>query len=301
MNAIVVSPSKQSDVRDAMIEFHGIQSHSTIWSSLIRAVRVITSQDIDPLDFPWHNMELSHLRMLVVRMKERFAPRTINHTISSVRQVMYHLLSKGLISHETYLFIQKFKGIRDDGRETGRAISAEEQAKLLAAAPDLRAKAIVHLLLWGLRRVEVCRLDKASVSPAPNGANVRVLGKGMKYRIVPLRGAAADDVLAHARTVRNGPLFVGHRFHEETGRLSTRGVSGIFDDVAAAAGVGDISTHDMRRTSVTIMHDAGVSLADIALFHGHSSPTTTMRYIKEREVGATNNAAADKRMGYTGG
>lgn len=275
-------------------EWLGINRGNTIESSLIRAVRLMVGPDVELERFPWANLGQSHLKMLTKKMSEEgYAVNTVNHTLSAIKSLMNHLWVGGLIDERTFLLVNRFRGVRGNASQTGRALTTEEQRQLLAAAPDVRVRAMIHLMLSGLRRIEVVRLNKDSVVPTKEGLDIRVLGKGNKWRVVPLRGRAAQEVLEHSRSVRGGALFRGHIFSQETGRISVRGVSKLFDTAAAAAGL-EITTHDQRRTAATQLYLAGVSVGDIATFLGHSAVTTTIRYVKQLEEEAVRNTAADK-------
>lgn len=68
---------------------------------------------------------------------------------------------------------------------------------------------------------------------------------------------------------------------------------------ATAAGIADMSDHDLRRTFVSDQLDAGADIATVAKLAGHSSVTTTQRYDR-RSDRAAENAAAFINVPYFG-
>jgi integrase len=173
------------------------------------------------------------------------------------------------------------KSVRSDGRECGRVIPPDEQSKMLNAAASLRDKALIVLLLWGLRRVEVQRLNVGDITLSEEGIEVAIVGKGLKKRKITIGGRQAGIVWSYCQTREGGrPLFPGHCGDQELKRITQAGISWVFNRIAQDAGV-QATTHDCRRTSITEMNEEGITVLDIALYHGHSNPATTMTYVKD--------------------
>jgi len=96
-----------------------------------------------------------------------------------------------------------------------------------------------------------------------------------------MRGHDADALFGQA--VRGGR--VGER------RLAYEGVAVILRDRAAAAGVAPFTPHDMRRTYISELLDAGTDLATVQKMVGHESVTTTAGYDRRGDA-AKRKAAA---------
>ena len=100
--------------------------------------------------------------------------------------------------------------------------------------------------------------------------------------------------MAGVRGRNTGPLFGravrGERLDER--QLADKGVAVILRDRAAAAGVVPFTPHDMRRTSISELLDAGADLATVQKMVGHESVTTTAGY--DRRGDAAKRKAAER-------
>jgi len=88
----------------------------------------------------------------------------------------------------------------------------------------------------------------------------------------------------------DGPLFLPYygRFGKKARELLHRRMTNqaIYDILAKRgrqAGLAKFSPHDMRRTFVSDLLDAGVDISTVAKMAGHASVTTTARYDKRPE------------------
>ena len=120
-----------------------------------------------------------------------------------------------------------------------------------------------------------------------NGAWLKVpLGKLDTERMVPLddeAGALVDRIVAtrsdgrpvpHPRTGRPAQFLFTHH-----GRRLGQGALRIeLDRAAADAGLGHITTHQLRHTFATAMVNAGVSLQALMALLGHVSAEMSLRY-----------------------
>lgn len=112
-------------------------------------------------------------------------------------------------------------------------------------------------------------------------------GKGNKERIAYIGNGASDAVVAwlRARGEEPGPLFVPIT---QTGdvvirRMTDQAIYSILQARAKKAKVKEFSPHDLRRSCVSDLLDAGVDVSVVQRFVGHANVTTTARYDRRGE------------------
>lgn len=165
------------------------------------------------------------------------------------------------------------------------------ETETLLEAPDgseplgRRDRAILELLYaTGLRVGELVSLEWREIDLSARV--LRVIGKGGKERMVPFGRAAADalrawlddweEVRGTAAPAKEEPVFLNHR----GGRLTERSVRRRIDHhVEAAAVAAGVHPHTLRHTFATHLLEAGADLRSIQELLGHSSLSTTQRYI----------------------
>ena len=251
------------------------------------------------LGVPWARMRFQHTDAVRAALAERYAPATANLHLSALRGVLRTAWRLGQMTAEDFQRAADLGAVAGERLPAGRAVASGELSALLATCGQdvggIRDAAVIAVLYaGGLRRAELVDLDLKHYETTAEGARLIVLGKGNKQRSVPLAGGAAralGDWLA-VRGDDDGPLFrvVGNR--NRGGRLTSQAVYAMLKARAAAAGVASLSPHDLRRTFVGDLLDAGADIATVQRLAGHASPATTARYDRRGE--AVKRAAVDR-------
>ncbi len=251
------------------------------------------------LSVPWARMRFQHTAAVRAALAERYAPATANLHLSALRGVLRTAWRLGQMTAEDFQRAADLGAVKGERLPAGRAVASGELAALLATCGQdiggIRDAAIIAVLYaGGLRRAELAGLDLAHYETTAEGARLVVLGKGNKQRSVPLAGGAAralGDWLA-VRGDAPGALFhvIGNR--NRGGRMTTQAVYAMLRARASAAGVASLSPHDLRRTFVGDLLDAGADIATVQKLAGHASPATTARYDRRGE--AVKRAAVDR-------
>jgi integrase len=148
----------------------------------------------------------------------------------------------------------------------------------------------------GLRRAEAVALDVEDYDPETGALTIRG-GKGRKDRIGYATNGAAEalvDWLA-VRGIEPGPLFLpvrkGGEIEPQARRLTPEAIYYMLRRRGERAGVATFSPHDLRRSFVSQLLDAGADISTVQHLAGHANVTTTARYDRRGE--ATKRKASE--------
>ena len=259
--------------------------------------RVSLSRSRLAYDVPWALLRHEHTAAIRAELAMRYSPKTANRMISALRGVLKAAWRLGLMTADDYARAADVRAVKGERVPAGRAIAQGELVALLGTCDTkpigVRDAAMLSVLYGcGLRRAEIVSLSLNDYCPSDESLVVR--GKGNKERRVPLpEGArrALVDWLAVRGSVA-GPLFVGIGGRNRGGRLTTQAIYVMLHARARAAGVVGLSPHDLRRTFVGDLLDAGADIATVQKLAGHANVTTTAQYDRRGE--RAKRAAVDK-------
>jgi integrase/recombinase XerD len=162
-------------------------------------------------------------------------------------------------------------------------LSAEEVARFWKSFRSFRDLAIVALMLLdGLRSCEILqlRLEDLHLSQA----QLRVLGKGNKKRILPLPAETIqvlENYLRLERPLTNSPtLFVSWKGRQRGQPMTAAGLRSLFRHHRRSTQVIQANPHRFRHTFGADMVRAGISLPALMHLMGHAQIHTTMLYVQ---------------------
>lgn len=260
--------------------------------SLRAVLRRFFSWHADDERFPWCRLRYAHLVALRSWLRDEFAPATGNRVLSAIRGILREAFRFGAISERDYRTAVDVAPVRGIRPAPGRAVSELELRMLFAACreaptPALAARNAAMLALLygaGLRRAELVALDVEHLNER-NTRSVRVLGKGNKVRFVYLPDGAIDALvcwLIKRGGSDAGPLFWATKYKgtmlRAGKRISDDTVADVLDKLVKVSGVQKVTPHDLRRSYISDLLDAGVDVVTVARMVGHSQIVTTQRY-----------------------
>ena len=180
----------------------------------------------------------------------------------------------------------------------------EEEAAAILRIPDRRTlqgkrdyAILLTLLTTGLRKAEICSLKIADLKTYRNQAVIDVVGKGSRFRRLPLKGETLLAIRDYLKASKNGtdpvqPMFLTlgkHGPYAQAG-LTPKAVDCLIKSAAKKALIKKrIHPHVTRHTFATTLLDKGVDLKTVQDLMGHSHIRTTERYLHstdDRKVAA---------------
>ncbi|SDH66713.1 Site-specific recombinase XerD [Sinosporangium album] len=291
-------------------------SRRNMRASLDRLARIIAGRDPDDPatdgitgdGIHWHLFDYAHTMRIRARLQElHWSPAYINLHLVALRRVLQEAWRLGIMPADAYQRATDIKNVKATRLPTGEHVPDEA----LAAALDIcdandtpagkRDAALLAVLYsTGCRRAEVAGMNLADYNSAER--SLRVIGKRNKERKVYLESGAVARMEAWlaVRGKKPGPLFIGfyrggHRARLAKGRflhLSGQAVADILTRRLKQAGASRKTPHDLRRTFIGNLLDAGVDLATAQALAGHDSPVTTAAY--DRRPERTRQEAVDR-------
>ena len=240
-------------------------------------------------DIPWNLIKYQHLAQIRANLTQQGkTANTINLALSAVRGVMKACFNLGLINADQLLLINNIKPVRGQRLTSGRNLNASDIRKLQRACQmnksiaGKRDHALIALMLaTGRRRSEVIALDLDDYNTRTGVLNIQS-GKGDKQRTDYLNTESRIVIRLWlvARGQLPGSLFTPIT---KTGTvlskaLSSQSVYDIIKQRAEQANIDHVRPHDLRRTFITRLLDAGVDISTTRLLVGHTDIQTTTRY-----------------------
>lgn len=189
---------------------------------------------------------------IVQDMAEHYAPGTINKSLGTLKKALRLAYDRGLTQVN---YGDAVKMLPEHNIRTTSLTLAQVQTLADCASTNVRA-AIWISVYTGCRRGEVCSIKAADIGPDAiilrSGAT-----KTQKHRALPIIP----------------PLWPWLAFLPL--KIGARGIESGFKNARIAAGMPEVTFHDLRRSCAVLMLQAGVPMTVIAKLLGHSSTRVT--------------------------
>jgi integrase/recombinase XerC len=226
---------------------------------------------------------------LAARRAGGLSATSLARSLSVVRTFFRHLERRGLVRNPALATVRALKIPHSVPKPLSPAEAAETRDAFADGVGEpwvaLRDVALVTLLYGcGLRISEALALNRGE---APDGAPLRIMGKGNKERLVPVLPVVAEAIEAYLALCpfalgATDPLFIGVRGK----RLNAGVVQKRMREVRLRLGLAGTATpHALRHSFATHLLGGGADLRVIQELLGHASLSTTQRYT---EVDATH-------------
>lgn len=318
MNAITTTQSTDLvlpevhtlDQSPALVYLTGLGSERSrrVQQQSLEAIAELLTGRPDILSCNWAAIRFQHAQAVRSKLAEGLAAATVNRMLCALRGTLKAAWLLGLMTAEDYHKTASVKSVTGESIPAGRELANGEITALMAACENdttpagARDAALIALLYsCGLRRAEVVDLDLEHYDSGTGRLVVR--GKRNKERTAYLVNGAARamaDWLA-MRGEDPGALFwpINKGGALQKRRMTNQAIYNMLIKRGAEAGVKDFSPHDMRRTFVSDLLDAGADIVTVSKMAGHASVTTTARYDRRPEQ-AKQKAAELLHVPYRG-
>ncbi|MBL7185078.1 MAG: tyrosine-type recombinase/integrase [Phycisphaerae bacterium] len=161
-----------------------------------------------------------------------------------------------------------------------RMITKKEYGMLLAATSGISNDIIRFLANTGIRKDEFRRLTWGAMKKD----RLHIVGKGRKFRVVPLNSSARTVISHYLRGDDDDP-FPPSILYE-----SREGCSFLIRKTCRRIGIERAGSHSCRRFFATQCPENGMPMPVLQRILGHSDISTTMQYVRlsdEALIGAT--------------
>lgn len=255
--------------------------------------RLLTRGSADAQGIDWASLKYPQTAAIRVALSGRYAPNTTKRMLAALRGVLKECWRLGLIVHDEYARAADIAPVRGQLPPRGRALKeAELEALFKGCQTDrttagVRDAAILGLLYGlGLRRSELVRLDVADFDSREGVLTIRGKGNEARTAYVVEEARTVLERWLRVRGIAPGPMFfpVTKSGHLVLKRLTCEGIAQILTKRGRAANVERFSCHDLRRSFVTNLLDAGADLAVVQKLAGHRQISTTAIYDKRGEA-----------------
>jgi site-specific recombinase XerD len=287
----------------------------------LRVIAQALGTDLNHLN--WGALRYQHTATIRDRIAQSYSPATANKILSALRQTLKQAWLLGQMNADEYNRAIQLEPITGKTVPAGRELSPAEILALMTTCQDdpntnagIRDAAIIGLMYAaGLRRNEVVRLDVSDYDPGTG--KLIIAGKRNKQRTAYIMNGAAD-VLHDWLTTRGaqpGPLFVevnkggkvlidrqsltvkpfrkmggvevpnkkaGTTIYRG-GALTSQAIYNMLAKRAREAGIKNFKPHDVRRTFISHLLEAGADIATVSKMAGHANVQTTARYDRRPE------------------
>ncbi len=283
------------------------RSRQVLRGALDTIARLLTQGRCDAFTLAWPTLRYQHTTAVRAQLAERYAAATANQHLSALRGVLKECWRLGYTTAEDYHRAADLAPVRGSVLPRGRGLKGGEIRALFNVCADddgpagIRDAALLTVLYGaGLRRAEAVGLDLADYDPETGALVIR--GKGNKQRIgyITHGGRLALEEWLTLRGPEPGPLFWGV---DKAGQLRPRRLTGqavrfLAGRRGATAKVQAFSPHDLRRSFISDLLDAGADISTVQQLAGHAQVQTTQRYDRRGE-GTKQKAATLIHVPYT--
>lgn len=219
-------------------------------------------------------------------LQKGYKPSTINKSINSLNCYTQFLVKERILPPQAPLVksSQDRVKVASDCKHSVEVFTEEEFNKILGYINSQntlsqRDRLMFYFLAYtGTRVSEVCHVKLSDLDLLTG--QVKILGKGTKFREVPLRPDLVEMIKQYIKEERARGKFADSAFlftSQRSGRLNRDTINKALGKIEDATGF-HIFPHKLRHYFCTKLISAGVPLTTVSRLAGHSDPATTAEF-----------------------
>ncbi len=236
-------------------------------------------------DKPLRAAKLLDLQTFADHLAERLKESSVHRSLSAVKSLFAFGFQLGYFQFDVGRAL-KLPGFRDELAE--RILGETEVLRIISLEPNPRNRAILLTFYAGGFRVsEICSLKWRHLQERDNAGQITVFGKGDKTRTVLIPQSVWNTLMAlQGDAPADAPVFLSRK----KGHLDESAVWRIVKKATKRAGIAkDVSCHWFRHAHASHALDRGCPLHLVQATLGHSSISTTGRYLHARPTDSSGN------------
>jgi len=272
---------RQADSDEQLIALwlHGRPRHTQ------RAYQREAQRFIAFADKPLRSVKLLDLQAFADHLAERLKESSVHRSLSAVKSLFAFGFQLGYFQFDVGRAL-KLPGFRDELAE--RILGETEVLRIISLEPNPRNRAILLTFYAGGFRVsEICSLKWRHLQERDKAGQITVFGKGDKTRTVLIPRSVWDTLIAvQGDAPADAPVFLSRK----KGHLDESAVWRIVKKATKRAGIAkDVSCHWFRHAHASHALDRGCPIHLVQATLGHSSISTTGRYLHARPTDSSGN------------
>ena len=272
---------RQADSDEQLIALwlHGRPKHTQ------RAYQREAQRFVAFADKPLRSVKLLDLQACADHLTITLKESSVHRSLSAVKSLFAFGFQLGYLQFDVGRAL-KLPGFRDELAE--RILGETEVLRIISLEPNPRNRAILLTFYAGGFRVsEICSLKWRHLQERDRAGQITVLGKGDKTRTVLIPQSVWDTLMAlQGDAPTDAPVFLSRK----KGHLDKSAVWRIVKKATKRAGINkDVSCHWFRHAHASHALDRGCPIHLVQATLGHSSISTTGRYLHARPTDSSGN------------
>ncbi len=279
-NALVVPRQAESDQQLIELWLHGRSRHTQ------RAYRADAERFLTSVEKPLHRITLGDLQQFAGQLVESgLEPSSAYRTMSAVKSLFAFGHRLGFLSFDVARPL-RLPALRETLAE--RILDETDVLRMIALEGMPRNKTILlTLYAGGFRVAELCSLKWSDLQSRDTAGQITVFGKGNKTRSVLMPLSVWNAVQSLRNDAReNDPVFRSRK----GGHLDESMVWRIVRKASKRAGIEKaVSCHWLRHAHASHALDRGAPIHLVQATLGHSSISTTGKYLHARPTDSSSS------------